>query len=198
MGTDDTGSNLPASPQLKAYIDDLRHRQTELGAEIRHLQAEEDRLRHRLAQEVRHREMLRESASRDSGDDRAAAQALSSPQIIAADETVERLREELHAVRERLTGAERERDRLKEQVTSLEEINTSTQDLVDLHYERAEFERRRYERGEEQIRALRALVDELEGQLRTARSGNAPRAAANGRLRNTPWWQRLTGRQRDG
>lgn len=61
--------------------------------------------------------------------------------------------------------AEKERDRLLAEQNGLESASISIEDLLDLHFERAEFERRNRERVETETTSLTIRVKELERLL---------------------------------
>jgi chromosome segregation ATPase len=161
-------SNVPASPALSDFMDALRNQFAQVLIEIQGLQAQEDRVRHELGREARRRDELRARASNSSTSQVAESRSVQvqlSSEITEAEQKIAELREELAEVRGRLTSAEQERDRLKKEVDDFEEMHASVSDMMHLHFERAEYERRRYESSQQEVKALQGQIRELEAVI---------------------------------
>jgi chromosome segregation ATPase len=149
-------------------MDALRNQFAQVLIEIQGLQAQEDRVRHELGREARRRDELRARASTSSTSQvpkSRSVQVQLSSEITEAEQKIAELREELAEVRGRLRSAEQERDRLKKEVDDFEEMHASVSDMMHLQFERAEYERRRYENSQQEVKALQGKIRELEAVI---------------------------------
>lgn len=160
--------SFSASPVLRRHIEEINKNLLQVEKSIDSLRREEDRVRHSLGNERRRREKLESEAAKPDDRDTAARSQLAL-QIEQASGGIERLQDELKRVRSELAEAEADRDRLRRDLADLEVVNASINDQVYLHFQRAEFEKQRYERSEQTNTRLVARLKELEESISRCR-----------------------------
>jgi DNA repair exonuclease SbcCD ATPase subunit len=149
--------------RLENDLADEVEKRTALAAEIEELRAE-------LATARRHVDDLdRELQSR------LAVKQLERSQV---ETHIGKLRVELRVVADEEVHTIRLHDNLRDQVESLEEADRSRSELIDLHFQRAEYERRNREQADKKVEAIEERLRQVERLLGEYQSQQMHESAA--------------------